>query len=168
MRFLGIDPGLNITGYGCVDLAVTADEPTLVEAGVFRLAPRADIAFRLAQLHEDLVAVITELKPDVMVVERLFSHYRHVSTAIRMGHARGVVLLAGQAHGVAIEELVATEVKKAITGHGHATKQQMQMAIMGQCRLPEPPSPPDVADAIAIALCSARRHAIDRAAARTP
>ncbi len=74
-----------------------------------------------------------------------------------MGHARGVVLMAGQSRGVEIDELQPTEVKKAITGIGHATKAQMQQAVMFQCRLAEPPSPPDVADAIAIALCAARR-----------
>ena len=92
-----------------------------------------------------------------MVVEQLFSHYRHVRTAILMGHARGVVLLAGARGKVALDELAATEVKKAITGHGHASKEQVQLAVMSQLNLPEPPSPPDVADALAIALCAARR-----------
>ncbi len=74
-----------------------------------------------------------------------------------MGHARGVVLLAGQLKGLELAELAATEVKKAITGNGHATKRQMQMSVMSQCGLSEIPEPPDVADAIAIALCDARR-----------
>ncbi|MCZ6836555.1 MAG: crossover junction endodeoxyribonuclease RuvC [Planctomycetota bacterium] len=157
MRILGIDPGLRLTGYGCVDLRDDEVEPTLVEAGVLRLDATQSIAFRLHQLHVDLTQVIEELSPDLMVVEKLFSHYKHVQTSILMGHARGVILLAGQAKGVEIDELSATEVKKAISGHGHATKQQMQTAVMTQCGLSEPPSPPDVADAIAIALCAARR-----------
>ena len=74
-----------------------------------------------------------------------------------MAHGRGVVLLAGQSRGVPVDELAVTEIKKALTGHGHASKRQMQMAVMTQCHLSEPPSPPDVADAIAIALCAARR-----------
>jgi crossover junction endodeoxyribonuclease RuvC len=157
MRILGIDPGLNLTGYGCVDCRRNGDEPALVEAGVFRLKTKASMSFRLSQLHDDLVALLGELDPDVMVVEKLFSHYKQVRTAILMGHARGVILLAGQARGIKLHELAVTEVKKAITGNGHATKQQMQLAVMSQCGLRKPPSPPDVADAIALALCAARR-----------
>jgi crossover junction endodeoxyribonuclease RuvC len=157
VRVLGIDPGLSITGYGCVELRAGADDPVLIEGGVLRLKSRESMAYRLAQLHGDLIEVLDDLKPDVMVVEQLFSHYRHVRTAILMGHARGVVLLAGESRGVALDELTPTEVKKAITGIGHATKVQVQIAVMGQCGLAEPPSPPDVADAIAIALCAARR-----------
>ena len=157
VRVLGIDPGLSLTGYGCVDLAEGQADPVLVEAGVLRLARKRPMVFRLNQLHEDLTALIEELKPDQMAVERLFSHYRHVRTAIRMGHARGVLLLAGQQHGLAITELAATEVKKAVTGKGHASKEQVQRAVMAQCALADVPEPPDVADAIAIALCAARR-----------
>lgn len=161
MRILGIDPGLQITGYGCVDLAEGTIDPTLVEAGVFRLNVKRNMAFRLAQLHEDLSAVLRDLKPQRMVVEQLYSHYRHARTSILMGHARGVVLLAGQLQNIEISELASTEVKKAVTGHGHATKRQMQLAVMSQCNLSELPTPPDVADAIAIALCEARREATE-------
>jgi crossover junction endodeoxyribonuclease RuvC len=158
MRILGVDPGLSLTGYGCVDVnGIGNADPALVEAGVFRLKQRGPIGFRLAQLFEDLSQTLNELKPDVMVVEKLFTHYKHVRTGILMGHARGVVLLAGQLRGIEIDELGVTEVKRAISGHGHASKQQMQRAVMMQCGLLEPPSPPDVADAIAIALCAARR-----------
>jgi crossover junction endodeoxyribonuclease RuvC len=156
-RILGVDPGLSLTGYGCVELVAGRQEPRLIEGGVLRLKSKAPMAFRLAQLYEDLTGVIDDLRPQIMVVEQLFSHYRHVRTSILMGHARGVVLLAGQSRGVEIDELQPTEVKKAITGHGHATKLQIQQAIMAQCRLEVAPSPPDVADAIAIALCAARR-----------
>lgn len=160
LRILGIDPGLQLTGYGCVDLADGDTEPRLVEAGVLRLKPRTPMAFRLTQLHDDLCALLDELKPQYMAVEKLYSHYKHARTSILMGHARGVVLLAGQMRGIEIGELAATEVKKAITGNGHATKRQMQLAVMSQCSLHEVPEPPDVADAIAIALCAARRTAL--------
>ena len=159
MRIVGIDPGLQITGYGCVDLTPRSREPALVEAGVFRFRPRAALASRLAQLSEDLSALLDELKPDVMVVEKLFSHYRHARTAIIMGHARGVVLLAGQSRRIRLEELAPTEIKRAVTGHGHASKAQVQRAVMTQCGLKRLPQPADVADAIAIALCAARRLA---------
>ena len=161
MRILGIDPGLNLTGYGCIDItdpAGSTGEPRIIEAGVFRLSSKDSIDHRLKQLHTDCRDLLEELKPDVIVVEELFSHYRHVRTAILMGHARGVILLAGQLQNVEIDELGATEVKKAITGHGHASKEQMQLAVMAQFRLEHPPSPPDVADALAIALCAARRR----------
>jgi crossover junction endodeoxyribonuclease RuvC len=164
LRILGIDPGLSLTGYGCVDLDDGAVEPRLVEAGVLRLKARAPLEYRLWQLHDDLSSLLAELKPEVMVVEKLFSHYRHVRTGILMGHARGVVLLAGQSRGIKIDELAVTEIKRAITGNGHAGKQQVQRAVMVQCGLREAPSPPDVADAIAIALCAARRIATGGAA----
>ncbi len=156
-RILGIDPGLSLTGYGCLELRSGNGEPRVTDAGVLRLKTRAPIAYRLLELFDDLTGLLDELQPRLMVVEQLFSHYRHVRTSILMGHARGVVLLAGQSRGIEIGELLPTEVKKAITGIGHATKVQIQQAVMSQCRLDEPPSPPDVADAIAIALCAARR-----------
>lgn len=163
MRILGIDPGLKITGYGCVDLPPSqADQPRLVEAGVFRLDGRRSMEHRLGQLFGDLTRLLDDLTPDRMVVEQLFSHYRQVRTAILMGHARGVILLAGESRGLKIGELGATEVKKAITGNGHATKEQVQLAVMSQFNLQEPPSPPDVADALAIALCATRRVMSDQ------
>ena len=160
MRILGIDPGLRLTGYGCVDVLPNRAEPKLVEAGVFRLQQKTSMAHRLAQLHDDLVQVIDELKPEVMVVEKLFTHYKHVRTGLLMAHARGVVMLAGQRAELQVEELAVTEIKRAITGNGHASKQQVQQSVMVQCGLKELPDPPDVADAIAIALCAARRIGI--------
>jgi crossover junction endodeoxyribonuclease RuvC len=168
MRILGIDPGLRLTGYGCVELPVGASEPALVEAGVFRLKQNAPLPERLKQLDEDLASVIEELAPRHIVVEQLFSHYKHVRTAILMAHARGVVVAAGAKAGLTFDELAPTEVKKAITGNGHATKRQMQQAVTAQCGLDEIPEPPDVADAIAIALCAARRIVAERLANPLP
>lgn len=160
MRVLGIDPGLRLTGYGCVDLREHQAEPQLIEAGVLRLKAHRPLVHRLQQLHDDLQTVIADLKPDVLAVEALFSMYRNPKTAILMAHARGVVLLQAAIHNIDLEELAPTEVKKAVAGKGHASKEQMQRAVMVQCGLAEPPSPPDVADAIAIALCAARRRQI--------
>ncbi len=158
-RVLGIDPGLRLTGYGVVDLTAGAIEPTLVEGGIFRLDAKQPMEARLVQLRNDLTELIANVKPDRMAVEQLYAHYAHPRTAILMGHARGVILMCGAAAKLPIEHLAATEIKKSLTGNGHATKQQMQLSIQAQCRLAEPPSPPDVADAIAIALCHARRLA---------
>ncbi|MDG2422475.1 MAG: crossover junction endodeoxyribonuclease RuvC [Phycisphaerales bacterium] len=158
MRFLGIDPGLQFTGYGCVDLLPGHPDPVLVEGGVFRLNRRDTLASRLADLERDLEAVINELAPDRLVVEQIFSHVHRARTAILMGHARGVILLSGGRRDLPIDEYPATEVKKAITGRGHARKQQVQASVASQLGLREIPDPPDVADAIALALCAARRR----------
>ena len=160
MRVLGIDPGLRLTGFGLVEVRPGAIEPTLLEGGVIKLDAKASVADRLAQLAEDLDGVIAEAKADHLAVEQVYSHYAHPRTAIIMAHARGVILLCAKRAGLGIEELAATEVKKALTGNGHASKEQMQLAVQAQFRLPEPPSPPDVADAIAIAACHARRVAL--------
>lgn len=162
LRVLGIDPGLQITGYGVVDLVEGRLEPTLVEGGVIRLSPRLSMEKRLEQLYRDLTGLIEEFKPHQMALEKLYSHYKHPRTAILMGHARGVILLCAQQRGMTVEHLPATAVKKALTGFGHASKEQMQRAVQAQCRLAAPPSPPDVADAIAIALTHARRVAVGR------
>ena len=164
MRIIGIDPGLHLTGYGCVRIDPDAHDPILLDAGVIRLRRREAIELRLRQLHEDLTSVIGSCDPDEVVVEQIFSHYRHARTAMLMGHARGVILLAASQHDVPVGELAPSEIKKAVTGLGHASKQQMQHAVMLQCGLREPPSPPDVADAIAIALCAARRIQTERRA----
>jgi crossover junction endodeoxyribonuclease RuvC len=166
MRVLGIDPGLQCTGYGCVETRDEAIEPLLIEGGVLRLRADDPVPVRLAQLHRDLSALLAELRPQVVVVERIFSHAQHAHTAMLMGHARGVILLAAQMEGVAIEEILPTAVKKSLTGNGHATKSQMQRAVMVQLGLAAPPEPHDVADAIAMALCAARRLGAPSAAAR--
>ncbi len=166
MRILGIDPGTRITGYACVELAEGSVEPKLIEAGVLTFKPTRTLEKRIAELHAAVADLITELKPGRMAIEKLYSHYAHPRTAIIMAHARGVILLAAQQARLDIEHLPSTEVKKAITGNGHASKQQIQLAVQSQCRLPEPPSPPDVADAIAIALTAARRLGYSRLAAR--
>ncbi len=160
MRFLGIDPGLRITGYGCVD-----GDTSLVEAGVFRLTSqrageRIPIADRLVELHTDLCDLLTRLRPEAVAVEAVFAHYKHPATAIAMGHARGVILLAARSAGLRLVELRPNEIKKFLTGHGHASKEQMQGAVQARLRLAAPPEPPDVADAIAMALCAASRLAL--------
>ena len=157
MLILGIDPGLQITGYAILRLEDGAREPQLVEAGVLRFKSKDPMPERLLQLATDVGELMDEHKPDVLAIEELYAHYAHPRTAIIMGHGRGVVLLQAQQRGIAISNLGANEVKKSMTGHGHASKEQMQLAVQSQYRLPEPPSPPDIADAIAIATCHARR-----------
>ncbi len=161
LRVLGIDPGLRLTGYGLVDLADGELEPALFEGGVFRLDVSKSVEQRLVQLEADLSGLLDEHRPQQVAVEKLYAHYKHPRTAILMAHARGVILLCAARRQLPVDHLPSTEVKKAITGYGHATKQQMQLAIQTQCKLTKPPSPPDVADAIAVAMTCARRAALD-------
>lgn len=154
MRVLGIDPGLRLTGYACLD---GEQAPEVVEAGVLRLNARRSVAERLLELSEDLADVLERVRPHAVAVEKLYAHYKHPTTAAIMGHARGVVLLHVARARLSLVELGATEVKKSLTGNGHAGKQQVQAAVQIQLGLAARPDPPDVADAIAIALCCLRR-----------
>lgn len=155
-RVLGIDPGLNITGYGVVDFY--GPRPSIVEAGTIRTDSNADIAKRIAQIHTDLRLLLKDIQPDLMGIEQLYAHYKHPRTSILMAHARGVILLAAHDAGVSTRNIPATMVKKSLTGNGHASKQQIQLAIQNLCNLREIPDPPDVADALAIALCAGRHE----------
>lgn len=154
-RVLGIDPGLNITGYAAVDFG--GAEPAICEAGTVRTDPKASLAERITQLHADLSELLTELQPDLVAVEQLYAHHKHPRTAILMAHARGIVLLAAKQAGTDVRHFAATRIKKSLTGNGHASKLQMQRAVQTVCSLKELPKPPDVADALAIALCAGRR-----------
>ena len=155
IRILGIDPGLETTGYGAVD--VRGQDEVLVEAGILQTDRKLGLGERLERLYADLTRVLDELKPDLIGIEKLYAHYKHPRTSILMGHARGVMLLACAQAGVAARHMPATAVKRALTANGHASKRQVQHAVQDACGLGELPEPPDVADALAIALCAARR-----------
>lgn len=151
LRILGIDPGLNITGYGVLDWGGGA--PKICEAGVVRGKSKGSLAKRLMEIHQGVVEVIESLRPNVMAIEELYSHYERPRTAILMGHARGVIVLAGVAAGLPVLHYSATQIKKILTGNGRAPKAQVQRAIQRELALSQIPAPPDVADALAIALC---------------
>src|SRR4051794_9094564 len=155
VRILGLDPGLQITGYGVVE--VGPQGPVVCEAGVVRGTDRErqklDMALRLANLYNGIVEVVEQYQPQAMAVEQLYAHYEHPRTAILMGHARGVLLLAAGQRGIPVTSYNATQIKKTITGHGRASKVQMQHAMLRELGLPTLPEPPDVADALAAALC---------------
>ncbi len=150
-RILGIDPGLNVTGYGVLE--VVGGKLRLCEAGVVRGPSRGPLSRRLAAIHEGVAEVIASLKPTVMALEELYSHYGRPRTAILMGHARGVICLAGAQAGIPVIHYSATQVKRILTGSGRAPKSQVQRSIQRELGLAEIPEPPDVADALAIALC---------------
>ena len=147
---LGIDPGLNITGYGIV--APDGMRAKIIEAGVVRTQTK-DMPTRLREIHDGVSEVIEQFRPRVMVVEQLYAHYNHPRKAILMGHARGAIFLAASLHGVPVLSYSATRIKKTITGHGRASKDQVQRTIQRELGLAEIPEPPDVADALAGALC---------------
>lgn len=148
-RILGIDPGLQVTGY-----AVLEAGPKIVEAGVIQSEGAGkELAPRIHSLHQGLVEVIEQFKPGVMAVEQLYAHYEHPRTAILMGHARGVILLAAAQHNLAVVSYNATRIKKTVTGNGRASKDQVQRTIQRELGLATLPEPPDVADALAAALC---------------
>jgi crossover junction endodeoxyribonuclease RuvC len=159
MRVVGIDPGLRRTGYACVEMPPRRLEPRLVEAGVLRLSARGTLPQRLRQLHQELDELLEEFGPHRVAVEGVFAHARFVRTAIVMGHTRGVVLLAAAQRDIEVDELAPAEVKRAVAGRGQATKDQVRRAVMAQCGLRTVKGPSDVSDAIAIALCAARRRA---------
>lgn len=150
-RILGIDPGLNVTGYGVLEATVAG--PRLIEAGVVRGTPRAALARRVREIYDGVADVIATLRPTCLAIEELYSHYDRPRTAILMGHARGVICLTATQVNIPVIHYAATQVKKILTGNGRAPKAQMQMAIQRELQLDTPPDPPDVADALAVALC---------------
>jgi len=156
-RVLGIDPGLQRTGYGLIDIE-EGGTIRLVEGGV--LKARADDPFpqRLQTLFDGLTEVLQEHAPAAMAIEDLFSTYSHPKTAILMGHARGVLMLAAQRAIVPVYSFMPNEIKQVVAGNGHASKSSMQGAVRSRLRLLAPPNPPDVADALAIAICFALRQ----------
>ena len=154
-RVIGIDPGLNITGYGVMECR--DGEIELLEAGVIR-SPRAhgdNLPARLESLHKGLAEVMAEFRPRTMCLEDVYSHTAYPRTSILMGHARGVICLAARQAGVAVVSLSAKRIKQSVTGNGSASKAQVQRAVQQAFSLGRAPSPPDVADALAAGLCYA-------------
>ncbi len=150
-RVLGIDPGLNTTGYGVVEASERGIK--LLEAGVVRSTAKRSLPDRVKEIHEGVAEVIANFEPHAVAIEELYSHYERPRTAILMGHARGVICLAASTANLDIHHYAATNVKKMLTGSGRAPKSQVQTAIQREFGLKQPPEPNDVADALAIALC---------------
>src|SRR5262249_52767701 len=142
---------LNITGYGVLEFAPSGVK--LCEAGVIRGKTKGSLSARLAEIYEGVTEVIAALKPTAMAIEQLYSHYARPRTAILMGHARGVICLAAAQAEIPLKHYSATQVKKILTGNGRAPKPQIQQAIQRELKLTKVPEPPDVADALAVALC---------------
>jgi crossover junction endodeoxyribonuclease RuvC len=125
----------------------------LCEAGVIRAPSKGALEKRVAEIHQSISDILKTFQPNVLALEELYSHYARPRTAILMGHARGVICLAAGQAGIPVKHYSATQVQKMLTGSGRAPKSQVQHAICREFQLAEPPDPPDVADALAIALC---------------
>jgi crossover junction endodeoxyribonuclease RuvC len=147
---LGVDPGLSRCGYGCVTAARSV--VSAVAAGVLTTPPEEPVATRLATLRREMSGLLAELRPDVVVVERVFFQ-TNARTAMSVGQASGIALLSAAEAGCQVVEYTANEVKLAVAGHGAATKEQVQQMVARILQLPAVPKPPDVADALALAIC---------------
>ena len=150
MFVLGIDPGLSRCGYGCVE--ARGPKGRAVAAGVLRTPPTAPLPERLAQLQEEMEALLDELEPDVVAVERLFFQV-NARTAMAVGQASGVVLAAAARAGAEVAQYTPNEVKQAVAGYGAAPKEQVQRMVQALLGLSSIPQPADAADALALALC---------------
>lgn len=150
-RVLGIDPGTAVTGYGVVDY--DGRVAVLVECGVLRTNAKDPLPARVHSIHAGVTELIARHTPDAVAIEDVF-YARNVRTTIVLGHARGVILLAAQQAALTIHEFPPAEIKKAITGTGAATKQQVQFMVAKLLRLKTAPQPADAADGVAAALCA--------------
>ncbi|GEM_PF-181711 len=153
-RILGIDPGLERTGYGLIE--VEPDQSSRLKAqGIFKSSRTLPLEERLGILHTQLSAFLEEQNPDVVVLEQLYSHYDHPVTAILMGHARGIICLAAAQRKISLVSYAATRVKKAVTGNGGASKEQVQRMVCHLLGIKEIAGPLDVTDALALAIAHA-------------
>jgi crossover junction endodeoxyribonuclease RuvC len=153
MRILGIDPGLGITGYGLIEAC--GNNVRLIEAGIVRSNAKEKLEKRLASLYKKIINLIEDTMPEAVVLEELYSHYKHPKTSILMAHGRAAICLAVEHRGVALVNYPSTKIKKAITGHGRASKEQMQRTVTSLLGLKNPPEPVDVTDALALAITHA-------------
>ena len=155
MRILGVDPGLVITGYGLID--VVKGEPTLVEGGVVRAPTKLPLEQRLSTIFHGIQEIATEFHPDALALEEVHTQYERPIVAVMMGHARGVICLAAAVNQIPLVSYAPTHIKSALTGNGRASKEQIRRMVMMRLNLKTAPSPLDVSDALAVALCHLSR-----------
>jgi len=153
MRILGIDPGLNITGYGLIE--AKNNNFKLIEAGTIKTSSKEGIQKRLLKIYVNIADLIDEYHPSVLVLEKLYSHYRHPVTALLMGHARGIICLACGQKGIQLVNYPSTRIKKAVVGKGHASKEQISSMVKNLLGLRSTPDSNDVTDALAVAISHA-------------
>ncbi|MDR1988620.1 MAG: crossover junction endodeoxyribonuclease RuvC [Acidobacteriaceae bacterium] len=150
MTIFGIDPGTDRTGYGCV--VSEGSRHRMIASGAICSSAAASFSDKLLKIHAGLAALIAECRPDCVAIENLF-HAVNARSALKLGHARGVAMLAAAEAGVPIVEYTPTEVKRAVVGYGRAEKAQVQAMVKLLLGLPAVPTPHDAADALAVAIC---------------
>lgn len=153
MRFLGIDPGLATTGYGLIE-RTGPNQVRFIECGVIKTPAGYDLGRRLILLHQDLATLIRRLRPDHAAIERFFARGA-LTTAVKVSHARGVLVLGLTQAGLDPNEYTPVQVKQTVTGYGRADKKQIQLMLQRLLKLDRLPQPDDAADALAVALCDA-------------
>lgn len=154
MRILGVDPGTVVTGYGILETNGRALKT--LDLGCVRLASKDSFAIRLKRIYDGLSAVIEEYNPDHFAIEDLF-YAKNAKVALKMGHARGVAILAAVNHQIPTAEYSPREIKQSVVGNGGASKEQVQRMIQQVLNLPDLPEPIDAADALAVAVCHLHR-----------
>jgi len=150
MKILGIDPALTITGYGLIDAGNS--KLVLIEAGIISTSSKDPLTNRLDKIYRGIIKLITDTSPDVLVLEKIYAHYRHPTTSYILGQARGVICLAAATKNISLVEYAATRVKKAVVGKGLASKLQMQRMVAGLLGLKSTPKYTDVTDALGLAI----------------
>lgn len=150
MIILGVDPALAITGYGVIQ--VKGSSLTLDEAGIIQTQAKEDTSKRLDKIYRGMIKLISDTHPDCLVLEKIYSHYRHPATSYILGQARGVICLAAASKAIAFFEYSATRIKKAIVGKGLAPKAQVQRMVASILGLKTLPRYMDVTDALALAI----------------
>ena len=151
VRYLGIDPGLNRTGYALIER--TSHGPLLREGGIVQSTPKLTLQKRVHEIASGVREVLEEFHPDIVAIEQVFSLTKNVKTALLLAHARGAILMVLADAGVPVVHYSATQIKRLLTGSGKAPKEQIQHAVKAELRLACLPEPNDVADASAVALC---------------
>jgi crossover junction endodeoxyribonuclease RuvC len=154
MRVFGIDCGTEITGFGVVDVDERGRTPRLncCTFGAIRMSKQKTMPERLKQVYDELSAALVEWQPDTVAVEEVF-YSVNAKSALKLGQIRGVALLAAAAQGLPLAEYAPLKIKSSVVGYGLAAKEQVQFMVARLLQLAEPPSPPDAADALAIAIC---------------
>jgi crossover junction endodeoxyribonuclease RuvC len=162
VKIFGIDPGSERTGYGCVE--TDGSRQRVVTSGAIATRAAASFPEKLLAIHTRLAAVLAECEPDCVAIESLF-HAANVRSALKLGHARGVAMLAAIEAGLPVVEYTPAEIKRAVVGYGRAEKHQVQQMVKVILGLAAIPSPHDAADALAVAICHIHSMAPARAAA---
>lgn len=164
MRIMGVDPGTHVTGWGVVD--VEGNTLSLVDYGVIKVAPALTLPARLEKIYLGLAEVIERTMPDEFAIESAF-YSKNVQSTLKLGHARGVSILAAQLRQIPTAEYAPSEIKRSVTGNGSASKEQVEFMVVALLKMKEQKQLLDATDALAIALCHGRKVHSPRSRSRS-